>query len=441
MENAGLRPASRPDRAAKPRKSLRVESARQRSAGLRPASRPDRAAKPRKSLRVESARQWSAGLRPASRPDTAAKPRTSLRVESARKWSAGLRPASRPDRAARPRKSLRVESARQWSAGLRPASRGSAKPALMTLRHANVRAASFHDGRGGLRTANRSRPRETRGVDFCPDAARPHRDPGPTGPRPGPDPDPPPGGRVRPDAGEPGGPSRHRPARGPVSGRGLEWGSGSGILSIAAARIAWVEDVLGLELDPRGVAAAGEKRPPERSGGQSPVRRVGLLSAGFTGGPEGARAVPGAADFILANPPSSSPVGDGFEVRRVVVRGAREYLKRGGVLLLSVSTQYGAERVRGLVSANPGFVHEGVAATTDLAKLRSSGPGPSPRSPPRRAGRRAASRGSVLPGTMVRRRARLVVWRRLIPLSHLGVGLEAGSLPEVARLTGVTRAH
>ena len=38
-------------------------------------------------------------------------------------------------------------------------------------------------------------------------------------------------------------------------GRRLEWGSGSGILSIAAARISGVEEVLGLELDPRGVAA------------------------------------------------------------------------------------------------------------------------------------------------------------------------------------------
>ena len=149
-------------------------------------------------------------------------------------------------------------------------------------------------------------------------------------------------------------------------GRGLEWGSGSGILTIAAARIAWVEDVLGLELDPRGVAAAGENA--RRNGVDAKVRFVESDSYRPVS-PEGRKALErfrGAADFILANPPSSSPVGDGFEVRRVVVRGAPEYLKRGGVLLLSVSTQYSAERVRGLVSANPGFVHEGVAATTDL---------------------------------------------------------------------------
>ena len=127
-----------------------------------------------------------------------------------------------------------------------------------------------------------------------------------------------------------------------------------------------MEEVLGLELDPRGVAAAGENA--RRNGVEAKVRFVESHSYQPVS-PEGRRALErfrGAADFILANPPSSSPVGDGFEVRRVVVRGAPEYLKTGGVLLLSVSTQYGAERVSGLVSAHPGFVHEGVAATTDL---------------------------------------------------------------------------
>ena len=149
-------------------------------------------------------------------------------------------------------------------------------------------------------------------------------------------------------------------------GRGLDWGSGSGILAIAAGRISGVEKVLGLELDPRGVAAARENA--RRNGVEAKVRFVESDSYRPVP-PEGRKALErfrGAADFILANPPSSSPVGDGFEVRRVVVRGARKYLKTGGVLLLSVSTQYGMERVRGLISANPGFVHEGVAASTDL---------------------------------------------------------------------------
>ena len=148
-------------------------------------------------------------------------------------------------------------------------------------------------------------------------------------------------------------------------GRGLEWGSGSGILTIAAARIAAVEEVLGLELDPRGVAAARENA--RRNGVEDKVRFVESDSYQPVS-PAGARTLDrfrGATDFIIANPPSSSPQGDGFEFRRVVMRGARDYLKTGGFLLLSVSTQYGEERVRGLVRANPGFVHDGVAASSD----------------------------------------------------------------------------
>ena len=248
---------------------------------------------------------------------------------------------------------------------------------------------------------------------------------------PDPDPDPPPGGRVRPDAGEPGGASRHRPARGPVSGAGA--GMGQRVRNPDDRRC---PDRLGGGSARTGTRparrrggggrtpAGTEWRPKSGSSSRTPIGRFHRKAArpwsGSGGRPTSSWRIPR----------RRAPWETVSQVRRVVVRGAPEYLKRGGVLLLSVSTQYGAERVRGLVSANPGFVHEGVAATTDLAKLRSSGPGPSPRSPPRRAGRRAASRGSVLPGTMVRRRARLVVWRRLIPLSHLGVGLEAGSPPK-----------
>ncbi len=147
-------------------------------------------------------------------------------------------------------------------------------------------------------------------------------------------------------------------------GRGLDWGSGSGILAIATGRIAGVEAVLGLELDPRGVAAARENA--RRNGVEDKVQYVESDSYQPVSA-EGAKALDrfrGATDFILANPPSSSPRGDGFEFRRVVLRGARDYLRAGGFLLLSVSTQYGEERVRGLLRRNPEFVHDGVAATS-----------------------------------------------------------------------------
>lgn len=150
-------------------------------------------------------------------------------------------------------------------------------------------------------------------------------------------------------------------------GRGLDWGSGSGLLAIAAARLPGVEEVLGLELDPRGVAAAEENA--RANGVASKVRFVEADSYDPVHG-EGRRALAGfrnSTDFMIANPPSSSPLGDdGFGMRRVVIRGAVGYLRPGGLLLLSVSAQYGERRVAGLLREAPGFRHDGVAASTDL---------------------------------------------------------------------------
>ena len=149
-------------------------------------------------------------------------------------------------------------------------------------------------------------------------------------------------------------------------GRGLDWGSGSGLLAITVARLVGVEEVLGLELDPRGVAAARENA--RANGVEGKVRFVESDSYDPVQA-EGRRALAGfegSTDFMIANPPSSSPVGDGFEMRRVVVRGAVRYLSPGGLLLLSVSAQYGEGRVSGLLRETPGFRHDGVAASTDL---------------------------------------------------------------------------
>ena len=149
-------------------------------------------------------------------------------------------------------------------------------------------------------------------------------------------------------------------------GRGLDWGSGSGLLAIAAARLAGVAEVLALELDPRGVAAARENA--RANGVEDKVRFVESDSYDPVHA-EGRRALAGfrgSTDFMIANPPSSSPVGDGFAIRRVVLRGAVRYLRPGGLLLLSVSSQYGEGRVAGLLRETPGFRHDGVGATTDL---------------------------------------------------------------------------
>ena len=149
-------------------------------------------------------------------------------------------------------------------------------------------------------------------------------------------------------------------------GRGLDWGSGSGLLAIAAARLAAVEEVLGLELDPRGVAAARENA--RRNGAADKVRFVESDSYDpvHAEGRQALAGFRGSTDFMIANPPSSSPAGDGFGMRRVVVRGAARYLRPGGLLLLSVSAQYGEGRVSALLRESPGFRRDGVAATTDL---------------------------------------------------------------------------
>jgi hypothetical protein len=48
-----------------------------------------------------------------------------------------------------------------------------------------------------------------------------------------------------------------------------------------------------------------------------------------------------------------------------VLRGARDFLVPGGLVFLSISTQYGQPRIANLVSDAPGFAHGGLLATTD----------------------------------------------------------------------------
>ena len=150
-----------------------------------------------------------------------------------------------------------------------------------------------------------------------------------------------------------------------MKGFGLDWGSGSGVLAIAAARIESVDSVVGLELEVANVRIAGENA--ERNGVAKKVTffRSDSYDARDHGGRTALRALEGAVDFILANPPSSSPGDDGFEFRRAVVRGAGPYLKLGGILCLSVSRQYGMSRTMGLLDLDPTLDYAGVLASTE----------------------------------------------------------------------------
>jgi methylase of polypeptide subunit release factors len=151
-----------------------------------------------------------------------------------------------------------------------------------------------------------------------------------------------------------------------LAGTGVDWGSGTGCMAIVAARIPAVQFVIGLEI----VAANCEvaRRNAERNVVDHKIRFLTSDSWQPYDSAERAwfDAHAGRIDFVLANPPSSSPVGDGFRFRRVVLRGARRFLRPGGVVFLNVSEQYGQQRLLRLLRDAPGFRYDGLLATTDF---------------------------------------------------------------------------
>jgi len=157
-----------------------------------------------------------------------------------------------------------------------------------------------------------------------------------------------------------------------LSGRGVDWGCGTGCLAIAAARVAAVRRVLGLEILPANVEAA---RGNARINGVA-ARTGFLLADGFepreADGRRELEALRGRVEFLLTNPPSSDG-DDGFSFRRRVLAEARAFLAPGARVFLAVSLQYGEERVARLVTDVPGYEHGGVLASTgwvpfDLAR-------------------------------------------------------------------------
>ncbi|MBM4070908.1 MAG: methyltransferase [Planctomycetes bacterium] len=149
-----------------------------------------------------------------------------------------------------------------------------------------------------------------------------------------------------------------------LTGNGLDWGSGTGCLAIAAAKIPAVQHVIGLEIVEANVTAACENA--QRNGVQDRVSF--LLSDSYMPRHPAGRAsleeLRGRVNVILANPHSSEG-DDGFGCRRLVLQGARRFLIPGGVVFLMVSIQYGQERLRRLCAEAPGFVHGGELASTD----------------------------------------------------------------------------
>ncbi|MCA9919534.1 MAG: methyltransferase [Anaerolineales bacterium] len=148
-----------------------------------------------------------------------------------------------------------------------------------------------------------------------------------------------------------------------LAGTGLDWGSGTGCLAIAAAKVPDVKHVIGLELTSANVQAA--QHNAQLNGVADRV--TCLQSDSYTPQSKADRAALnaqlGQIDFILANPPSSEG-DDGFGFRREVLRGGRPFLKPDGLVLLNISYQYGAQRIAALCQQIAGFSHEGVLAST-----------------------------------------------------------------------------
>jgi len=151
-----------------------------------------------------------------------------------------------------------------------------------------------------------------------------------------------------------------------LSGVGVDWGCGIGVLSIAAARIDGVEKVIGLELSRENVAAAAENASLNgvedrvtfaASDSYQPLEAEGrALLETFRG----------RLDFIIANPPHS-PTNDGFDFRRRVIREGAEFLKAGGLVLLQALSAYGPDRVGELAAGE--YDYEGIALRTELVPL------------------------------------------------------------------------
>ncbi|HRQ38423.1 MAG TPA: methyltransferase [Chloroflexota bacterium] len=149
-----------------------------------------------------------------------------------------------------------------------------------------------------------------------------------------------------------------------LAGVGLDWGCGAGCLGITAVQIPTVSQVIGLDIEPANIAAALHNAALNGVAD----RLSFFLADSYTPFAADDQAVlaayAGRVDFILANPPTSEG-DDGFGFRRVVLAGARPFLKPGGLVFLNVSYQYGRDRIHRLTQEIPGFIYGGLLSSTD----------------------------------------------------------------------------
>lgn len=149
-----------------------------------------------------------------------------------------------------------------------------------------------------------------------------------------------------------------------LRGYGLDWGCGTGCLAIAAAKIPEVKAVIGLDIFPPNVVVAGQNGLLNGVGDKVTFWVADSYIPVAEADRQRLAAWRGQVDFVLSNPPASNG-DDGFGYRRVVLAGARDYLVRGGVVFLNISSQYGRPRIDRLSQQFPQFRHEGILASSD----------------------------------------------------------------------------
>ncbi len=149
-----------------------------------------------------------------------------------------------------------------------------------------------------------------------------------------------------------------------LQGIGIDWGSGAGCLSIAAAKTLAVHKVWGLEISAANVDIALKNAQLNGVEGNVISMHADSYQPFSDDDRKALESIKEQAHFVLANPPSSEN-DDGFEYRRIVLRGARKYLVDGGLVFLNISYQYGLARIEQLAKEIPGFTHEGILASTD----------------------------------------------------------------------------
>lgn len=149
-----------------------------------------------------------------------------------------------------------------------------------------------------------------------------------------------------------------------LSGRGLDWGSGTGLLAVGAASIDAVDWVVGLELDAADVPVA--KANAERNGVGAKTRFIHANS--YTAVEADEQSViddlRGGTEFLIANPPASRS-GDGLDWRREALRGGLDFLVSGAPVLVQISYQYALDRIEGLASDVPGYRYTGLAGSSE----------------------------------------------------------------------------